>query len=90
MLCEPDTPELRTPELDCSLLRTPDDPISPALAIISPFQPEPGSPFAAEFAFELELVEEELLRIGDEVLALAVVKPVLPVDDDETLQFNWR
>jgi hypothetical protein len=90
VLVEPETPEFKTPELACSLLRTPAAPNSPALASNNPFTPAPGKAFDAELAAVLELVEDALLRTGDEVVASATVKPLLPVDDEETEQFTCR
>jgi hypothetical protein len=90
VLVEPETPEFKTPELACSLLRTPAAPNSPALASNNPFEPAPGRALDAALAAVLELVDDALLRTGDDVVAPAVVNPLLPIDDEDTEQFTCR
>lgn len=57
---------------------------SPALACNNPFTPAPGKASAAALAAVLELVDDVLLRTGNEVVASATLKPPLPVDVEDT------
>ena len=63
---------------------------SPALATRSPFTPLCGRPLLAEFALVLDAVEPEVFRMGDDVLAVVPLTPVLPVAVAVIEQFTCR
>jgi hypothetical protein len=85
----PRVPLLLWPLLMPLLVPLPGAPIT-AVPLMTPLGRLPDRPLLALFAAVLALVEPVLFTVGEEVLAVMPLLPLLPLAVAVTPQLNWR